>query len=194
MARDPNPRPRIVAIQWTIGSRVASEPMCNPVRCSAPRRFLQVCSQNRQLLTSNYKRLHNRLVERRRNRQNLRLPHAALDQMPARLVLERIPVPSLAISRDGRILFANQAFADMVGHTTEALLSMEFSELFRTAPADESPVSVVRKYADQLVELVHADESVVRARMSKSALMRDDDPLALATFHDLTEQLWTQGQ
>jgi hypothetical protein len=39
------------------------------------------------------------------------------------------------------------------------------------------PVSVVRKYADQLVEL-----------------MRDDDPLALATFHDLTEQLWAQGR
>jgi PAS domain S-box-containing protein len=133
-------------------------------------------------------------VERRRTNQNLRPPDGALDQMPARLVLERIPVPSLAISRDGQILFANKAFADMVGHSTEALLSMEFSELFRTAPTDESPISVVRKYADQLVELVHADESVVRARMSKSALLRDDDPLALATFHDLTEQLWTQGK
>jgi PAS domain S-box-containing protein len=114
--------------------------------------------------------------------------------MPARLVLERIPVPSLAIARDGRILFANEAFANMVGHSTEALLSMEFSELFRSVPIDESPVSVVRKYADQLVELMHADGSVVRARMSKSALMRDDDPLALATFQDLTEQLWAQGR
>jgi PAS domain S-box-containing protein len=114
--------------------------------------------------------------------------------MPARLVLERIPVPSLAIARDGRILFANEAFADMVGHSTEALLSMDFSQLFRLAPTDESPVSVVRRYANQLVELMHADGSLVRARMSKSALMRDDDPMALATFHDLTEQLWNQGQ
>jgi PAS domain S-box-containing protein len=114
--------------------------------------------------------------------------------MPARLVLERIPVPSLAIARDGRILFANEAFADMVGHSTDRLLSMEFSELFRSVPTDESPVSLVRKYADQLVELMHADGSMVRARMSKSALMRDDDPLALATFHDLTEQLWAQGR
>jgi PAS domain S-box-containing protein len=114
--------------------------------------------------------------------------------MPARLVLERIPVPSLAIARDGTILFANRAFADMVGHPPDKLLSMEFSELFRAVPADESAISVVRKYADQLVQLVHADGSVVRARMSKSALMRDDDPLALATFHDLTEQLWNQGR
>jgi PAS domain S-box-containing protein len=133
-------------------------------------------------------------MERRRTGQITRVAGAALDQMPARLVLERIPVPSLAIARDGRILFANEAFADMVGHSTETLLSMEFSELFRSVPIDESPVSVVRKYADQLVELMHADGSVVRARMSKSALMRDDDPLALATFHDLTEQLWAQGR
>jgi hypothetical protein len=60
----------------------------------------------------------------------------------------------------------------MVGHSTETLQSMEFA----------------------LVELMHADGSVVRARMSKSAPMRDDDPLALATFHDLTEQLWAQGR
>ncbi|HET7665951.1 MAG TPA: PAS domain-containing protein [Mycobacterium sp.] len=114
--------------------------------------------------------------------------------MPARLVLERIPVPSLAIGRDGRILFANQAFAEMVGYSTEELLSMEFFQLFWLMPTDESPVSLVRRYADQLVELMHADGSLVRARMSKSALRRDDDPLALATFHDLTEQLWNQGR
>jgi PAS domain S-box-containing protein len=133
-------------------------------------------------------------MDRRKRGQIVGQPADTLDHMPARLVLERIPVPSLAIARDGRILFANEAFADMVGHSTEALLSMDFSQLFRLAPSDESPVSVVRRYANRLVELMHADGSLVRARMSKSALMRDDDPLALATFHDLTEQLWNQGQ
>lgn len=103
-------------------------------------------------------------------------------------------MPSLAIARDGRILFANQAFAEMVGYSTETLTSMDFSQLFWLFPTDASPISVVRKYANQLVELMHADGSLVRARMSKSALMRDDDPLALATFHDLTEQLWNQGR
>lgn len=121
-------------------------------------------------------------MERRKRSQINRIPLAALDQISARLVLERIPVPSLAIARDGSILFANQAFADMIGHSTEALLSMEFSQLFPAVPADESPIPVVRKYANQLVALIHADGSVVRARMSKSALMRDDDPLAFATF------------
>ena len=132
-------------------------------------------------------------MDRRRRSQVLGITEAALDQLSARLVLERIPVPSLAIARDGRIIFANLAFAEMLGYSTDRLLTMEFFELFRALSTDESPVSLMRKYADQLVELHHAEGSVIQARMSKSALRRDDDPLALATFHDLTEQLWTQG-
>jgi hypothetical protein len=51
-------------------------------------------------------------------------------------------------------------------------------------------MSVVRAHADLIVELVHQDGSIVRARMGKSALLRGDDPVALATFQDLTERLW----
>ncbi len=149
--------------------------------------------RHRQLLASKSDTGNNCLVERRRSEPIAQAPSAMLDQMPARLLFERIPVPALAIARDGRILFANEAFADMVGLSPDTLLSMEFSEFFRSAPTDESPISVVRNCANQLVELMHTDGSVVRARMSKSALMRDDDPLALATFHDLTEQIWALG-
>ena len=39
-----------------------------------------------------------------------------LTRLPALVVLERIPVPSLAMARDGIILFANTAFAEMVGY------------------------------------------------------------------------------
>ena len=38
--------------------------------------------------------------------------------------------------------------------------------------------------------LKHADGFAVRAKMSKSALLRANDPLTLTTFQDLTEQLW----
>ena len=117
---------------------------------------------------------------------------ATLKQLPALVVLERIPVPVLAIGPDGTILFANRAFAEMLGHTKQALRLPKFNQIFHTMPRDESPVSAIRAYADRVVELAHVDGSVVRARMSKSALMRDDDPVALATFHDLTEQLWVE--
>jgi hypothetical protein len=78
----------------------------------------------------------------------------------------------------------------MLGYTAEAVKSMKFRQIFHTMPADESAVSVVRAHADLIVELIHQDSSLVRARMSKSALLRGDDPVALATFQDLTERLW----
>jgi PAS domain S-box-containing protein len=115
---------------------------------------------------------------------------ALLKELPALVVLERLPVPVVAIAEDGTILFANAAFAEMLGYTAEAVKSLKFRQIFHTMPADESAVSVVRAHADLIVELMHQDSSIVRARMSKSALVRGDDPVALATFQDLTERLW----
>ena len=115
---------------------------------------------------------------------------ALLKELPALVVLGRFPVPVLAIAEDGTILFANAAFADMLGYPADEVTALNFREIFYTLPTDESAVSVVRSHADLIVELVHHDGSIVRARMSKSALLRGDDPVALATFQDLTEQLW----
>jgi PAS domain S-box-containing protein len=113
-----------------------------------------------------------------------------LKEMPALVVLERFPVPVLAIAEDGTILFANEAFAEMLGYSAEAVKALKFQEIFHTLPAEESVVSVVRAHADLIVELVHREGAIVRARMSKSALLRGDDPVALAAFQDLTERLW----
>ena len=129
-------------------------------------------------------------VERRRDGQDDKAPITLLEELPALVVLERFPVPVLAIAEDGTILFANQAFAEMLGYSAEAVKALKFKEIFHTLPADESAVSVVRALANLIVELVHKDGSTVRARMSKSALLRGDDPVALATFQDLTERLW----
>jgi PAS domain S-box-containing protein len=113
-----------------------------------------------------------------------------LKELPALVVLERFPVPVLAIAEDGTILFANEAFGQMLGYPAAVVRALKFRQIFHTLPTDESAVSVVRAHADLIVELLHQDGSTVRARMSKSALLRGDDPVALATFQDLTERLW----
>ncbi|HEU4363442.1 MAG TPA: PAS domain-containing protein [Mycobacterium sp.] len=119
---------------------------------------------------------------------------ATLKQLPALVVLERVPVPVLAIADDGTILFANTGFADMLGYTKDELLVLKFRQIFDSAPADEeSALSVMQSLANLVVDLAHRDGSTVRALMSKSALRRADDRVALATFHDLTEQLWLRG-
>jgi PAS domain S-box-containing protein len=133
---------------------------------------------------------HNQLVERRRNGQADLSPIATLKQLPALVVLERIPIPVLAIANDGALVFANSAFSEMVGRARDDVVAMTFGEIFHLPLTTESAVSVVQSLANEVVELAHQDGSSVRALMSRSALIRADDDIALATFQDLTEQLW----
>jgi PAS domain-containing protein len=73
-------------------------------------------------------------IERRRNGGSGDSPMDVLTRLPAVVVLERLPVPSLAMARDGIILFANTAFAEMVGHPHEELAGLAFPETFHTVP------------------------------------------------------------
>jgi PAS domain S-box-containing protein len=129
-------------------------------------------------------------VDRRSGARDQFSPMETLRRLPALVVLERFPVPVLAIGADGAILFANSAFAAMLGHSAEQVAALRYDEIFHTAPADESAVTVMRAHADLIVELRHNDGSTVRAKLSRSALQRGDDEVALAVFQDLTEQLW----
>ena len=132
-----------------------------------------------------------RRVERRRNGSSGDSPMDILTRLPAVVVLERVPVPTLAMARDGTILFANTAFAEMVGYRQDSLAGLAFPEIFHTVPAEVAALSGVRfAVANLVVELQHCEGWTVRARMSKSALKRSDDPVVLVTFENLTERLW----
>ncbi len=111
-------------------------------------------------------------------------------QLPALVALERLPVPSLAMARDGIILFANTAFAEMVGYELDGLAGSAFPETFHTVPAALCALSGVDAVANLVVELRHWEGWTVRARMTRSAPLRPDDPVLLVTFDNLTEQLW----
>jgi PAS domain S-box-containing protein len=132
----------------------------------------------------------NRRLERRRNARSGDSPMDILTRLAAVVVLERLPVPSLAIARDGIILFANTAFAEMVGYEQDTLAWLAFLEIFHTVPAELCALSSVHALPNLVVELQHCEGWTVRARVSKSALMRCDDPVVLVTFKDLTERLW----
>jgi PAS domain S-box-containing protein len=131
-----------------------------------------------------------RRMERRRNRTSDDSPMDVLTRLPAVVVLERIPVPTLAVARDGIILFANTAFAEMLGYGQDRLAGLALPEIFHTVPAAVGALSGVDALANLVVELQHCEGWTVRARMSKSALMRRDDPVVLVTFENLTERLW----
>lgn len=131
-----------------------------------------------------------RVEERRRNGSSADTPAEILTRLPAVVVLERIPVPTVAIARDGDILFANTAFADMVGYPQDRLAGAEFPQIFNIDLAALNALSGVEALANMVVGLKHCEGWTVRAKMSKSALMRHDDPVVLVTFENLTERLW----
>jgi PAS domain S-box-containing protein len=134
--------------------------------------------------------VHSRRIERRRPKPPGQLPVEALREMPALVVLERLPAPALAADRAGTILFANAGFCDLVGLSCEELLSMDFDEIFYSLPANDRWVALVGTDDPRLVELRHKCGHSVWAAMSKSAMRRRDDTVALVTFDDRTEELW----
>ena len=129
-------------------------------------------------------------IERRRNSRLGDSPMDVLMRLPALVVLERLPLPTVALARDGIILFANKAFAEMVGRRQEELAGSSFPLILRTVRSARDALSGVEALANVVVELRHCEGWAVRARMSKSALLRSDDPVVLVTFENLTEQLW----
>jgi PAS domain S-box-containing protein len=135
-----------------------------------------------------------RRVERRRKGSSGDSPTDILRRLPALVMLERIPVPTLAMARDGIILFANTAFAEMVGYQQDRLAGLAFPEIFHTVPAEVAALSGGDAVANVVVQLQHSEGWTVQATMSKSALKRSDDPVALVTFENLTERLWMDEQ
>jgi PAS domain S-box-containing protein len=131
-------------------------------------------------------------VERRRPEQPGQLPIDELQRMPALVVLERLPAPAVAVDRVGTILFANGSFCDMVGYSSDELVSMNFDDFFYRRP-DDPWVALLGTCAERLVELRHKGGHSVWAGMSKSAMRRRDDTVALVSFRDRTEELWLNG-
>jgi PAS domain S-box-containing protein len=142
------------------------------------------------VITNSPTAIGRRRIERRRPKPPDQLPIEALQEMPALVVLERLPAPALAVDRSGTILFANAGFCDMVGYSSEELLPTKFDEIFYSLPANDRWVVLVGTDDPRLVELRHKYGHSVWAAMSKSAMRRRDDTVALVTFDDRTEELW----
>ena len=104
-----------------------------------------------------------RRVERRRNGSSGDSPTDILKRLPAVVVLERLPVPALAMARDGIILFANTAFAEMVGYRQDGLAGLSFPHIFHTVPAALCALSGVDALANLVMELRHCEGWTVRA-------------------------------
>lgn len=137
---------------------------------------------------------HQPTVDRRRPPTHDESQMDTLRRLPALRVLGQLPVPVVAVTEEGTVLFANDAMAEMLGLTRDELQAKNFQDVFETPLESNGAVAELQRHANTLVRLSHADGSAVRAVMSRSALQRADDDIALVTFQDMTEHLWLHGR
>jgi PAS domain S-box-containing protein len=131
------------------------------------------------------------VTDQRRGRPRDESATEFLRNFPALLALGRLPVPILAVDDAGEISFANEAFAAMVGYSSEDLATMTAQSLVLCiAPADSGVVAVLREHANSVIRLLHADGWTMPALLSDSVLIRDEEKLAVVAFTDLTEIAW----
>ena len=130
----------------------------------------------------------------RRRRPHPESAMGYLEALPATVLLERLPVPVLAVHVDGTLLYANGAFEQLVGCDRSELVGKPIGGLFIGSDAETSPFGLLRASVGQIVQLTHAvDGTIIRALVGESAFIRDDDPVVMVSFLDVTEELWNHG-
>lgn len=119
-------------------------------------------------------------------------PLGYIDRLPAQLLLNRLSVPMWAI-HDGEVIYANHAFEEMLGYAGDSLVGTAAADLI--ANGDGTPVAtVLQESAGRLLDLRHADGSIVKVIVSTPMLKRDDDPVILTAVQDVTEYVWEKGR
>lgn len=113
----------------------------------------------------------------------------ALSELGGLTVLEWIDLTTLAVARNGSIIFSTRAIADMIGWTPDMVRVLEYRQIFDSGPDGTCPLAIIRAHAHLVVELIHLDGSIVRAKVGQ-ALVLGDDEVAIATFGDLSDDAW----
>jgi PAS domain-containing protein len=135
-----------------------------------------------------------RITERRRQPPPS-TPDGYLHELPASILLDRLPTPMLATGLDGVLIYANPAFATMLGHPgtttlTEQPLPALLAGYSATPPRD--CVTALRAAAGTVViDWLHAEGFAVRTVVSNALLLRATDPILLISITDITELMWT---
>ncbi|MDT5326597.1 MAG: hypothetical protein QOF25_3749 [Mycobacterium sp.] len=131
------------------------------------------------------------MQERRQQRQPTDLA-GYLHQLPALLLLDRLPTAVLGVGHLGDIAYANPACAEMLGYAdAKTVTRLHLPELLfgHSALTPSDCVNTLRTAAG-IVGWNHAQDYVIRTMISPPLLLRDSDPLLLISITDVTDSLW----
>jgi PAS domain-containing protein len=117
-----------------------------------------------------------------------------LHELPALILLDRLPTPMLATGLDGVLIYTNPAFATVLGYPdttalTEQPLPVLLAGHSTTPPRD--CVTALRAAGTVAIDWLHAEGFPVRTVVSDALLVRATDPILLISITDITERMWT---
>ncbi|MBF0263321.1 MAG: PAS domain S-box protein, partial [Magnetococcales bacterium] len=118
------------------------------------------------------------------------------ERLLLRQLIDTVPLPIFFIDGSGKLMFANSAFLDFVGHTADQLAGKELGELFHSEGkwaivrlcgafrADTGAMQVRRE-----IEWVagHASIACVELRLAKFTTASDEPPAIIGVLVDRTE-------
>lgn len=113
-----------------------------------------------------------------------------LSRASALVALDRIPVPIIAVDDHCAIVFANPAFAEMLGRAADGLIGTALGRLLRDPHSVPGTCDELIRLAGVTLTFVHAEGWDVSARMSDSARLDGVDGGCLFAFVDVTERAW----
>jgi len=129
--------------------------------------------------------------EERRRRSRPDTIVGYLDELSARVLLDRLSIPAIALGDDGMIAFANPACQTMLGYGKISLVGRPLTEVLgmpRTNTAEA--LRNLRNAAGTTTVWAHPSNGMVKAVASRPLLLRADDPVTLVTLTDVTDWLW----
>jgi PAS domain-containing protein len=134
-----------------------------------------------------------RITERRRQPAPSTLD-GYLHQLPALILLDRLPTPMLATGLDGVLIYTNPAFATVLGYPdTTTLTEQPLPALLagHSATPSRDCVTALRAAGTVVIDWLHAEGFPVRTVVSDTLLARATDPILLISITDITELMWT---
>ena len=134
-----------------------------------------------------------RITERRRQPPPS-TPNGYLHALPALILLDRLPIPMLATGLDGVLIYANPAFATMLGYPDSTTLTEQPLPALLVGHSATPPrdcVTALRAAGTVVIDWLHAEGFPVCTVVSDALLVRATDPILLISITDITELMWT---
>jgi nitrogen-specific signal transduction histidine kinase len=114
---------------------------------------------------------------------------AETPHMSARRVLTQHPVPVIAVADDGAIVFANTAFADLLGCSCKAVTTSSYEDICSFLPPNEILLAVTRLGPGPIGRALQLGQATLFVKMRRSAIVSTADWGPIRQFEGLLQRL-----